>query len=184
VQRKVRDMPIDDRLELEHLRSRVSELEKQVAQIENGMDWFAERIGWTEGMATAAHSAFTDNFLKLFRLTRETHGLKGALAIFDGSDDSKLPPEFAKRAAEFREIFKSLIAAANAERALRKDPKQAAKEQAFKLWQAWQSGKETHKSGAAFARHVVGLLPAIESTKTVERWCTAWRNESATRRKN
>ncbi|MEJ7746147.1 MAG: hypothetical protein WKF61_05220 [Luteimonas sp.] len=60
---------------------------------------------------------------------------------------------------------------------LSKDPKQAAKNEAFVLWQDWQSGHVLHKSGAAFARYVVERLP-IESTKTVERWMQTWK-ESA-----
>lgn len=54
------------------------------------------------------------------------------------------------------------------------DPKTQAKAKAFELWRQWQAGQTLHKSGAAFALHVVNSLP-IESTKTVERWITKWR---------
>jgi hypothetical protein len=59
-----------------------------------------------------------------------------------------------------------------------RDPKQIAKAEAFKLWEDWQAGRARHKSGAAFARHVVDKLPLIESTKTVERWVTQWRKDA------
>lgn len=54
------------------------------------------------------------------------------------------------------------------------DPKQAAKAKAHQLWQDWQSGKALHKSGAAFARHVVAHTN-IEDTNTVQRWMRSWR---------
>jgi hypothetical protein len=57
------------------------------------------------------------------------------------------------------------------------DGKQAAKQNAFNQWVAWQNGAVTYKSGAAFARHIVETLP-IENTKTVERWMQAWRKET------
>jgi hypothetical protein len=59
------------------------------------------------------------------------------------------------------------------------DGKQAAKQNAFNQWVAWQNGAVTYKSGAAFARHIVETLP-IENTKTVERWMQAWRKEMKT----
>lgn len=61
---------------------------------------------------------------------------------------------------------------------LARDPKQAAKAQALKLWQDWKAGRTRYKSGAAFARFVTETLSAIESEKTVERWVTAWRKEA------
>lgn len=61
---------------------------------------------------------------------------------------------------------------------LARDPKQAAKAEAFKLWQDWQAGRARHKSGAAFARHVIEACPAIESSKVVERWVTQWRKDA------
>lgn len=54
-----------------------------------------------------------------------------------------------------------------------KDGKQAARVEAFKLWQESRGGRTLRKSGAAFARHIVESLP-IESTKTVERWMKEW----------
>lgn len=59
------------------------------------------------------------------------------------------------------------------------DGKQAAKLEAFNRWVAWQNGSVAHKSGAAFARHIVETLP-IENTKTVERWMQAWRKDMKT----
>lgn len=56
------------------------------------------------------------------------------------------------------------------------DGKQAAKREARKQWVDWQNGLKSHKSGAAFARHIVDNLP-IENTKTVERWIQEWRAE-------
>lgn len=69
-----------------------------------------------------------------------------------------------------RQLSRNAVAAK-----LARDPKQAAKAQAYKLWQDWQLGSARFKSGAEFARHVVEVLPAIESTKVVERWVTQWR---------
>lgn len=57
---------------------------------------------------------------------------------------------------------------------LLKDPKQAAKAEAFRMWQEWQAGKAIHGSGAAFARRVVDLT-AIEDPNTVQRWMRQWR---------
>jgi len=59
---------------------------------------------------------------------------------------------------------------------VRNSPQAAAKNEAFKLWQDWQSGKTLHKSGAAFHRFVIEKLPAITSPKSVERWCRDWRD--------
>ncbi|MEA9471147.1 hypothetical protein [Xanthomonas campestris] len=61
---------------------------------------------------------------------------------------------------------------------LRKDPKQAAKSQALKIWQDWQSGRAIHASGAAFARHVVETT-AIDDPNTVQRWIRQWRKVGA-----
>lgn len=60
---------------------------------------------------------------------------------------------------------------------LAKDPKQAAKVQAFQMWQEWRSGRVIHKSGAAFARHVVSKTE-IENPDSVERWLRQWRREN------
>lgn len=57
---------------------------------------------------------------------------------------------------------------------LQKDPKQAAKAGAFRMWQDWQTGKAVHASGAAFARHVVEQT-VIEDPNTVQRWIREWR---------
>lgn len=65
---------------------------------------------------------------------------------------------------------------------LSRDPKQAAKAEAFNLWQEWHANRMQYKSGAAFARHVVSALPAIENTKTVERWVTQWRKDAKTKK--
>jgi hypothetical protein len=58
---------------------------------------------------------------------------------------------------------------------LARDPKQAAKAEAFKLWEDWQSGKTLHKSGAAFARFVCEKHQVLESAITVERWVRTWK---------
>lgn len=60
---------------------------------------------------------------------------------------------------------------------LANDPKQAARREAFKLWQAWRAGKTVHKSAAAFARHIVDKHPIIESPITVQRWVAKWSRE-------
>ncbi len=52
--------------------------------------------------------------------------------------------------------------------------KQAAKNEAFKLWQDWQKGKTLHKSGAAFSRFVCDKYPVLESPTTVEKWSRKW----------
>jgi hypothetical protein len=70
------------------------------------------------------------------------------------------------------------LARSGARAKLKNDPKQAAKAVAFEQWQEWRTGKTLHKSGAAFARHVVATLPAIQSTKTVEAWVKKWSSAS------
>lgn len=88
---------------------------------------------------------------------------------------SELTPE---RITE--EIQKAMTARGlrGAKEKLKKDPKQAAKKAAKTKWDEWQKGKSIHKSGAAFARHVVSALPEIESEETVKRWERAWRKET------
>ncbi len=65
----------------------------------------------------------------------------------------------------------------NAMAKLAKDPKQAAKAEAFELWQDWQAGRTLHKSGAAFARFVCDKCAVLESPTTVERWARKWAAE-------
>ncbi|MET4570619.1 hypothetical protein [Rhodanobacter soli] len=70
----------------------------------------------------------------------------------------------------------------NAGAKLARDPKQAAKAEAFKLWSDWQAGKTLHKSGAAFARFVCDKYPVLESPTTVERWARKWAVEKSKNR--
>jgi hypothetical protein len=65
----------------------------------------------------------------------------------------------------------------NAGAKLARDPKQAAKANAFSLWQDWQTGNTLHKSGAAFARFVCSKYPVLENPTTVERWSRKWAAE-------
>lgn len=68
---------------------------------------------------------------------------------------------------------RKLLASKAGKMRLTADPKQAAKVDALRHWEAWQRGELRFKSGAAFARSVVEYSP-IESTKTVERWMKDW----------
>jgi len=68
----------------------------------------------------------------------------------------------------------SRFAKSGAQAKLKKDPKQAAKLEAKKLWEEWQAGKTKHKGAAAFARFVCGKYPILESTAVVERWVRQW----------
>lgn len=61
---------------------------------------------------------------------------------------------------------------------LANDPKQAAKAEAFKLWQEWQAGRARYKSGAAFARHVIETYPILEDPVSAGRWVTQWRKHA------
>jgi hypothetical protein len=79
-------------------------------------------------------------------------------------------------------LVRGRLAALGAVARLANDPKQAAMSEAKKLWRDWQTGKTTHKSGAAFARAVCNAFPIIENPKTVERWVTQWRKEAVTKR--
>ncbi|WP_426271337.1 hypothetical protein ACN9MB_07425 [Dyella kyungheensis] len=85
--------------------------------------------------------------------------------------DSLLSLRMDKAAVRFSKERTSKIAAYTR---LAKDPVQAAKKEAFKLWSEWQSGETLHKSAAAFQRFVLEKFPVITSTKTVERWCVQW----------
>jgi len=67
---------------------------------------------------------------------------------------------------------------------LANDPKQAAMRETFKLWQEWRAGRMVHKSAAAFARHVVGKYPVIESPMTVQRWVTTWSRQATSSAKS
>lgn len=64
---------------------------------------------------------------------------------------------------------------------LMRDPKQAAKKEAFKAWKDWQAGRVIHKSQAAFARFIVDTFPTLENPKSVERWAKEWREAKATK---
>lgn len=66
-------------------------------------------------------------------------------------------------------------ARAGARARLAKNPVQAAKPDAYKLWLDWQERRALHKSAAAFHRYVIDQLPIITDTKTVERWCREWK---------
>lgn len=79
------------------------------------------------------------------------------------------------RSSRVELVTQTLARQHGAREKLKRDPKQAAKAQARKLWQDWQAGRTLHKSGAAFARHVVRELPILESTKVVERWTREWK---------
>jgi hypothetical protein len=106
--------------------------------------------------------------------------LRNDIERYMALDDEARAARSAERAARER-MFALLpqhtrreLALKGARAKLAADPKQAAKAEAFKLWQDWQAGKTRHKSGAAFARHVVKAIRVIENTKTVERWVTQW----------
>ena len=91
--------------------------------------------------------------------------------LFEGALLSVSDPRARKRLDVMR-------ARAGAAARLANDPKQWGKERACELWRDWQSGKTSHASGAAFARFVVDEIPALESTKTIERWVTEWHREA------
>lgn len=61
---------------------------------------------------------------------------------------------------------------------LARDPKQAAKKEAFKMWQDWQANRTRYASGADFARHVLDEQSALKNVKSVEAWVTKWRREA------
>jgi len=58
-----------------------------------------------------------------------------------------------------------------------KDPKSAAKRLVKAEFDQWQIGKKKHKSGAAFAEWARESFPALQSSKVVEKWVTAWRKD-------
>ena len=62
-------------------------------------------------------------------------------------------------------------------------PVAADKEKAKKLWEKYQSGRLTFKSGAAFARHIVENF-SVQNTRTVERWMHEWTSEAASNRRS
>lgn len=64
-------------------------------------------------------------------------------------------------------------AAKGAQTRLKNNRTHKAKPEALAMWKDWQSGKVLYESGAAFHR-AVGEKLGIETTKTVERWCSEW----------
>ena len=61
---------------------------------------------------------------------------------------------------------------------LKRDPKQEIKQNAKELWREWKAGNATHRSGAAFDRHIVAVFDAIQETKTVRQWRKQWEAEA------
>jgi hypothetical protein len=104
-----------------------------------------------------------------------------SLSALTDALSSESRPDFKKMVDTIQRLGRAEQGRAGASAKLANDAVQAAKVEAFKLWGDWQTGKTLHKSGAAFALHVVVTLPVIQNTKTVERWVTAWRNESKNR---
>jgi hypothetical protein len=116
-------------------------------------------VAW-DGLSMAV-SAYKQKRPGLLSLNMVAHGA----GLFEGACFSSFNDKLHKDVI-------ARFARAGALAKLKKDPVQAAKAKAFKLWQDWQSGKTLHKSGAAFDRHVVNTLQEITATKTVERWRT------------
>lgn len=109
----------------------------------------------------------------LFDVTSEVEKLDDSLRTLRSAEEI-----LTERMLEFANNRPHVQAVKAARAKLANDPKQAAKAKAFKLWQQWQTGVERHRSGAAFARHVVKVLPTLESTSVVERWVTRWRRDA------
>jgi hypothetical protein len=56
-----------------------------------------------------------------------------------------------------------------------RDPKQAAKDEARKLWLDWQAGKAIYRNQSDFARHVCEKL-GLKDAGNVGKWCRHWRS--------
>ena len=163
----------------EQLLHRVSNLERAMSRLEREFEQFIPTFTRMSLALTAIDPATAMEHAT--QMLRTAHNKAAILGVIDGTLADARPdiPEDLKRMLHGGAILHKLMnASANAARRLRSDPKQSAKADAFKLWQDWRAGRALYKSGAAFARHVVDALPAIENTKTVERWVTQWRKDA------
>lgn len=70
--------------------------------------------------------------------------------------------ESAKRAAQLRHAL---------------SPKAEEKRRIRDRWDAWQEGRESHKSKAAFARVMIHGAKHLQSTAVIEGWCRLWEDE-------
>lgn len=166
--------------ELEALRKRVDWLERQTREFQSIFQSLAVDIGVLRGtramigehLGTSLH-AMRDLFSK------RPLGVK-MLSVLDGSDDpADLPPDLAQQFAVFRGVWRSMQAMASAERKLAKDPKQAAKDEAKKLWLERRAGKHPDlRWNWQFAAECVRRWPVLTSPDTIKGWCTKWEKEA------
>jgi hypothetical protein len=112
------------------------------------------------------HTLFQTRMMAIADAHRVAHGIQDGKWVLEVAETAlALGAHVTKARADRQKGVKVKLA---------NDPKQAAKADAFRMWQEWQAGRALYKSGAAFARHVVDSLP-LESTDTVERWVRVWR---------
>lgn len=61
---------------------------------------------------------------------------------------------------------------------LANDPRQHAKEDVYRHWQAWQAGTEPYESQAAFARAMLAEWSnVLKSQPSIEAWCRQWKKK-------
>lgn len=73
----------------------------------------------------------------------------------------------------------SMRAYLNVQAKLARDPKQAAKAEAFKLWQARRAGKHpTLRTNEQFATECQSRWPVLTSAKNILGWCTQWNKDA------
>jgi hypothetical protein len=127
---------------------------------------------------TAANALETVNRLEdLLRvLAQGTEDLMRWMSVKDDLHEGEVT--LMRKILDYAPVAARSAVAKKAVRAkLEKDKTQKAKVAAYKLWLDWQKGTTRYKSGAAFCRHAVNVLPEITSVKTVERWCVKWRRQ-------
>ena len=59
-----------------------------------------------------------------------------------------------------------------------KDPKQEAKAECRKEWDAWQCGEQVFTGKESFARYCLEEYPVLTSAKVITGWCREWEKEA------
>ena len=166
------------------MQKRIDDMARQIDFLNAEKDKTARMLEAGMSILTQMDQPFGKPLLEMIE-TLSAAAKSGEIDLRDGKSSllAHMKPELRvafETAQTFTEAMaRSSIAQEGAARKLANDPKQAAKAEAFKLWQQWQQGKTRHSSGAAFARHVIESYPAIISTKVVERWVTDWQRKAA-----
>ncbi|MEP6908062.1 MAG: hypothetical protein ABI858_08800 [Pseudoxanthomonas sp.] len=119
--------------------------------------------------------------------------LQRAITLFSSSPGDVVGDEVAEKlrshfAKKIEETVRLVVAVSRTNQGkngaaskLAKDPRQAAKAGAFKLWKERYAGKHPKlRTNEQFATEVMRLWPVLPSSKVICGWCTVWTKEQKT----